>query len=166
MQITDIYRPSGCTCHCDTLFHWVAGASRRAHESDRLFCMGTNSCKNAYFPIGDARLLLSGLSVVAPSEVCISCDTVRDKGNWCCSLVVVALDSSISLNVSPERAVGVTALFCLHLCSGAFAVDTEVSAREGNFAVHAVCARTQCIRICVTIVCMKCFWGLHRCPCL
>ena len=140
MQITDIQRPSGCTCHCDTLFHWV---SRRAHESDRLFCMGTNSCKNASFPIDGA--LLSGLSAVAPSEVCISCDTVRDTGKWCCSLAVVALDSSISLDVSPERAVGVTELFCLHLCSGAFAVDTEVSAREGNVAVLAVCARTQWI---------------------
>ena len=46
---------------------------------------------------------------------------------------------------SPERAVGVNAPFCLHLCSGAFAVDTEDSAREGNFAVFAVCALTQLI---------------------
>ena len=70
---------------------------------------------------------------------------ILSTGKLCCSLAVLALDSSISLYVSPERAVGVTALFCLHLCSGTFAVDTEASAREGNFAVLAVCARTQWI---------------------
>ena len=48
-----------CTGHCATLFHWVAVASRRARESDRLFCIGTNGCKNAYFPFDGARLLLS-----------------------------------------------------------------------------------------------------------
>ena len=67
---------------------------------------------------------------------------ILGTGKLCCSLAVVALDSSISLDVSPERAVGVIAVFSLHLCSGVFAVDTKVSAREGNFAVLA---RTQWI---------------------
>ena len=78
-------------------------------------------------------------------------------------VLALDVDSSISLNVLPERAVGVTALFCLHLCSGAFAVDTEVSAREGNFAFLAVCARTQWILPLrqQTLVVKK---GLGRCP--
>ena len=91
--------------------------------------MSTRRCKNEYFPVDGARWLLSGLSVVAPSEVCISCDAVRDTGKWCCSLVVPALnvDSSISLHASPERAVDVTAPFCSHLSFGAFAIDTDES---------------------------------------
>ena len=68
MEITDIYQPSGCTCHCDNLFHWVAAASRRARESDRQLSMSTGSCKNAYFPIDRARRQLSGLSVVQPPK--------------------------------------------------------------------------------------------------
>ena len=68
MQITDIYQPSGCTCHCDNLFRWVAGASRRARESDRQLSVITGSCKNAYFPIDRARRQLSGLSVVQPPK--------------------------------------------------------------------------------------------------
>ena len=95
------------------LFHWMAGASSRAHESDRQFSMSNRSCKNAFFPTVGARRLLSGVSVVAPSEVWISCDTVRNTDKWYCSLAVPALNrvSCIFLDASPERAVGVTAPF-------------------------------------------------------
>ena len=139
-------------------FHWVAGASRRAHESDRLVCIDTKKLGECIFPDKKG-------SIATFRSFGRACDTVRGTGKWSFSLAVLALDvdSSISLNVLPERAVGVTALFCLHLCSGAFAVDTEVSAREGNFAFLAVCARTQWILPLrqQTLVVKK---GLGRCP--
>ena len=43
------------------------------------------SCKIAYFPADGTRRQLSGLLVVPPSEVWVSCDAVRDLSKCCCS---------------------------------------------------------------------------------
>ena len=66
------------------------------------------------FPIVEACQLLSGLSVVALSEVWISFDTMRDADHWYCSLAVLALNVVfwIFLVSSPVRPVGVTAPPC------------------------------------------------------
>ena len=86
------------------------------------------------FPIVEACGLLSGHSVVAPSEVWISCDTMRDADKWYCSLAVLALNvvSWIFLVSSPARAVGVTAPFCLHLSIRGFAAHTQQSWTSGQ----------------------------------
>ena len=86
------------------------------------------------FPIFEACQRLSGLSVVALSEVWVSCDTMRDADHWYCSLAVLALNvvSWIFLVSSPVRAVGVTAPFCLHLSIRACAAYTQQSWTSGQ----------------------------------
>ena len=108
VQITDSYQRSTCTCHCATLFHWVAGASRSANESDRLLCMSTRSYNTAYFPADGVRQQFFVLR-----QCPISCDRHRQM---CRStpggFPALALHGDFFQFhcVLPERAVGVTAL--------------------------------------------------------
>ena len=67
----------------------------------------------------------------------------RSRSDWTRDLFQMEMAiSQGNLSYTPLRAVGVDAPCCLHLSFGAFAVDTEESAREGNFEKKAnACAR-------------------------
>ena len=79
------------------------------------FVWTPKSWDSAHFPIERARSLLSSLSVVAPSEVWISCDTMRDADKWCCSLGVLALNvvSWIFHVSSPVRGASMRRSVCI-----------------------------------------------------
>ena len=95
------------TLVCDTLFPlgcWSVPACTRVRPTG---LYGHQKVGRMHISLlRGARSLLSGLSVVAPSEVWISCDTMRDADKWYCSLGVLALNvvSWIFHVSSPVRA--------------------------------------------------------------
>ena len=144
-------------------FHWVAGASRRAHESDRLVCIDTKKLGECIFPYRKGSI--ATFRSLGRGNGCISCDTVRGTGKWSCSL---GCSPSTWIPRSPlmfcPKGLWASLRCSVCICAPARLPSTQrSSAREGNFAFLAVCARTQWILPLrqQTLVVKK---GLGRCP--